>query len=99
MKHIYGKTNIISHKNRPNIFINELKMYIDYLKKDMEEFSGKITAAQIKKWKNFKENLLLGIEYYQNLLEKTEFFKSDLNIKCLLQYHTSILSKIEIPEN
>lgn len=99
VKHIYGKVNIISHKNRPNIFINELKMYIDYLKKDIEEFSGKITAAQIKKWKNYKENLLLGIEYYQNLLEQTEFFKSDLNIKCLLQYHTSILSKIEIPEN
>ncbi|SMP35223.1 hypothetical protein [Chryseobacterium profundimaris] len=99
VKHIYGRTNIISHKNRPNIFINEMKMYIDYLKKDIEEFSGNITTAQIKKWKTFKENLLKGIDYYQDLLEKTEFFKSDLNIKCLLQYNKSVLSKIIIPEN
>lgn len=99
VKHIYGRTNIISHKNRPNIFINEMKMYIDYLKKDIEEFSGNVTAAQVKKWKNFKENLLQGVEYYQDLLEKTNFFKSDLNIKCLLQYNKSIISKIVIPEN
>lgn len=99
VKHIYGRKNIISHKNRPNIFINEMKMYIDYLKKDIEEFSGNVTAAQVKKWKNFKENLLQGVEYYQDLLEKTNFFKSDLNIKCLLQYNKSIISKIVIPEN
>ncbi|MEA1848638.1 hypothetical protein U9K52_06915 [Chryseobacterium sp. MHB01] len=99
VKHIYGRSNVISHKNRPNIFVNEMKMYIDYLKKEIEEFSGNITAGQIKKWKNFKENLLQGIEYYENLLKKTDFFKTDLNIKCLLQYNKSILSGIVIPEN
>lgn len=99
VKHIYGKTNIISHKNRPNVFINEMKMYIDYLKKDIEEFSGKITAGQIKKWNNFKTNLLEGINYYQNLLEKTDFFKTDLNIKCHLQHNKSRILQIVIPEN
>ncbi|WP_066434614.1 hypothetical protein [Chryseobacterium sp. CCH4-E10] len=99
VKHIYGKSNVISHKNRPNIFINELIMYINYLKKDIEEFSGNVTAAQVKKWKNFKENLLQGIEYYRNLLEQTEFFKKDLNIRCHLQYNKSALLEIVIPEN
>lgn len=99
VKHIYGKSNIISHKNRPNIFINELIMYINYLKKDIEEFSGNVTAAQVKKWKNFKDNLLQGIEYYRNLLEQTEFFKKDLNIRCHLQYNKSALLEIVIPEN
>jgi len=99
VKHIYGKSNIISHKNRPNIFINEMKMYIDYLKKDIEEFSGKITAGQIKKWNNFKANLLEGIKYYQDLLEKTDFFKTDLNIRCHLQHNKSRILQIEIPEN
>jgi hypothetical protein len=99
VKHIYGKSNVISHKNRPNIFINELIMYINYLKKDIEEFSGNVTAAQVKKWKNFKDNLLQGIEYYRNLLEQTEFFKKDLNIRCHLQYNKSALLEIVIPEN
>lgn len=99
VKHIYGRKNIISNKNRPNMFINEMKMYIDYLKKDIEDFSGKITAGQIKKWKNFKENLLEGIVYYESLLEKTDFFKTDLNIRCLLQSNRLRIEKITIPEN
>lgn len=99
VKHIYGRNNVISNKNRPNMFINEMKMYIDYLKKDIEDFSGKITAGQIKKWKNFKENLLEGIVYYESLLEKTDFFKTDLNIRCLLQSNRLRIEKITIPEN
>lgn len=99
VKHIYGRNNVISDKNRPNMFINEMKMYIDYLKKDIEDFSGKITAGQIKKWKNFKENLLEGIVYYESLLEKTDFFKTDLNIRCLLQSNRLRIEKITIPEN
>lgn len=99
VKHIYGRTNVISHKNRPNIFINEMKMYVDYLKKDIQEFSGNITAGQIKKWKSFRDNLLNGAVYYQSLLEKTDFFKTDLNIKCHLQYYQSKISQIIIPEN
>lgn len=99
VKHIYGRNNVISNKNRPNMFINEMKMYIDYLKKDIEDFSGKITAGHIKKWKNFKENLLEGIVYYESLLEKTDFFKTDLNIRCLLQSNRLRIEKITIPEN
>ncbi|SEM31138.1 hypothetical protein SAMN05421856_102335 [Chryseobacterium taichungense] len=98
VKHIYGKANVISHKSRPNIFINELKMYIDYLKNEIEEWRGNFTTGQIKKWKVFKENLLQGIDYYENLLQKTDFFKKDLNIKCHLQHSKILISKIEIPE-
>lgn len=98
VKHIYGKTNVISHKSRPNIFINELKMYVDYLKNEIEECYENVTAGQIKKWKVFKENLLKGIDYYENLLQKTDFFKKDLNIKCHLQHNKMLISKIEIPE-
>ncbi len=98
VRHIYGNVNVISHKSRPNIFINELKMYIDYLKNEIEEYCGNVSAGQIKKWKNFKENLLQGIIYYENLLGKTDFFKSDLNIKCHFQHSKSVIANIEIPE-
>lgn len=98
VRHIYGSANVISHKSRPNMFINEMKMYIDYLKNEIEEFCGNVTAGQIKKWKNFKENLLQGISYYENLLQKTDFFRNDLNIKCYLQHGKLLVSNIEIPE-
>ncbi|SDH82261.1 hypothetical protein SAMN05421846_102165 [Chryseobacterium taeanense] len=99
VKHIYGKTNVISHKARPNMFINEMKMYIDHLKNDINNFTGSITAGQIKKWKNFKENLLSGINYYENLLVISDYFKADLNIRCHLQHYKLIVSQIIIPEN
>ncbi|MFY7814447.1 MAG: hypothetical protein ACOVRK_04570, partial [Chryseobacterium taeanense] len=99
VKHIYGKTNVISHKARPNMFINEMKMYIDHLKNDISNFTGSITAGQIKKWKNFKENLLNGINYYENLLVTSDYFKADLNIRCHLQHYKLMVSQIVIPEN
>lgn len=98
VRHIYGNANIIAHKSRPNMFINEMKMYIDYLKNEIEELRDYVTSGQIKKWKNFKENLLQGITYYENLFQKTDFFKNDLNIKCYLQHGKSLVSNIVIPE-
>lgn len=99
VRHIYGKTNVISHKTRPNMFINELKMYVDHIKNDIINFTGNITAGQIKKWKNFRENLLDGIHYYESLFETSLYFRTDLNIKCHLQHYKLIISQIVIPEN
>jgi hypothetical protein len=36
VQHIYGNTNILSDNQRPNMFINELKMYVDYLKRKLQ---------------------------------------------------------------
>ncbi len=99
VKHIYGNDDILGPVNRPNMFINELKMYIDHLTKEIGDFSGTPTNSQIKKWNTFKENLLKGIEYYENLFLKTEFFKTDLNIFRQLKENKNILLEIEIPGN
>lgn len=76
-KHIYGNTNILSDLYRPNIFINELKMYVDHLKKGMQESLRDSNAINQKKWKTFKQNLLNGIAYYEDLLENTSFFQPE----------------------
>jgi len=54
VQHIYGNANLISDKNRPNMFVKELKMYVDYLKNELANCSETITSAQIKKWQTFK---------------------------------------------
>lgn len=77
VQHIYGNTNVLGNKERPNIIINELRMYVDYIRNEIFNFSEPITNTQIKKWKAFKTNLLNGIQYYQNLLATSTYFKDD----------------------
>ncbi|MBP7982883.1 MAG: hypothetical protein KAY94_03020, partial [Kaistella sp.] len=75
VQHIYGEKNVMPQNGRPNLFINELKMYVDYLKNEIEDFSESFTNAQVKKWKTFKTNLTDGVEYYEKLFSETAFFK------------------------
>jgi hypothetical protein len=99
VKHIYGTTSVLGKINRPNVFINELKMYVDYLKNEVDEVSNEITSGQIKKLKAFKSNLLDGIEYYTNLFTRTKFFKTDfVNIQNQLYEYKNAVLGIEIPE-
>lgn len=74
-QHIYGKTNIINETiSRPNMFVNEIKMYVDYLKEELGNISENASLAQLKKLKNFQANLLEGINYYRDLFDHSTFF-------------------------
>ena len=99
VKHIYGNTNILSHTQRPNMFINELKMYVDYLRKEITESSVQITHSQTKKWNTFKKNILEGIEYYHDLFKGSSFFGNGLStINLQLQEYKLQLTAIEVPQ-
>lgn len=74
IQHIYGNTNVLRDSYRPNMFINELKMYVDFLKKGMQESF----SENEKKWNTFRKNLLEGIDYYQNLFKNTSFFQKEI---------------------
>ncbi|MCV2487468.1 hypothetical protein OD917_21215 [Flavobacterium sp. SH_e] len=78
IQHIYQGKSVIRSK-RPNLFIKELKMYVEYFRNEIHSISGELTTAQLKKWNSFKSNLLDGIEYYKNLFESTTVFKGDLD--------------------
>lgn len=68
VNHIYGKIDLLNKVNRPNMFINELNLYVEHYKKEMEIHARNLND---KKWKylvKFKEQLLLGIEYYRELI-------------------------------
>tara|TARA_R110000787_G_scaffold15134_9_gene46891 strand:+ start:6701 stop:8494 length:1794 start_codon:yes stop_codon:yes gene_type:complete len=67
--HIYGKENVISRTDRPNMFIKELNIYIDYLKNKLEETKGVLDRKQTKYFSNFLANLTEGISYYFNIFE------------------------------
>ncbi len=67
--HIYGRLNLLNSTYRPNMFIKELKMYIDYLKNEIQK-SAQPTDKQIAYFNEFKKNLFEGIEYYRTLIPK-----------------------------
>tara|TARA_R110000868_G_scaffold110906_2_gene299915 strand:- start:2652 stop:4457 length:1806 start_codon:yes stop_codon:yes gene_type:complete len=99
VQHIYGNGTVLHTEGRPNMFVKELKMYIDYLKNEIATVSASITAGQIKKWKLFKNNLLEGISYYENLFATPFFVKDFVNSKIdLLDQYKTEIENIKIPE-
>src|SRR5665811_1102570 len=66
--HIYGRRNILTQTNRPNMFIAELHLYIDYLKEQLEDDIQPEQFSKKKKYyASFYQNLRDGIMYYQQL--------------------------------
>ncbi|WP_394776879.1 hypothetical protein [Flavobacterium sp.] len=96
--HIYGNNSVLRTENRPNLFVKELKMYVDYFRNEIENISGDITNSQLKKWNTFKSNIFEGIEYYDNLLSSSLYFRNDLSkIKKDFDFYKSELAEIKIP--
>ncbi|TDE14594.1 hypothetical protein [Dyadobacter psychrotolerans] len=70
VKHIYGKVNLLDSVNRPNMFINELNLYIEYYKKGIEQQATQLNDKKKKYFQKFKDQLLLGLDYYKELVPK-----------------------------
>jgi len=66
--HIYGQANLLEEVERPNIFINELNLYIDYLKKDLAGYMKNLNEKKGKYLVKFKDQLHQGIDYYKQLI-------------------------------
>lgn len=99
VQHIYGNASVLRVTNRPNLFVKELKMYIDYLINEIKEVSSEVTLAQIKKLQAFKNNLAEGIAYYETLFSSIHFFESSVNeIQKQLNFYKEKLTEIKIPE-
>lgn len=65
--HIYGRSNMITRIDRPNMFIKELTIYIDFLKNSIEQTRVSMTNKQEKYLLTFVKNLNEGINYYYRL--------------------------------
>ena len=96
VNHIYGRVNVMPFENRPNLFIKEIELYFDYLKKEIEDHTD-ITNAVLKKWNNFKANLILGIDYYENLLSQKNSFDKSETTREKLSFWKKNITEIEVP--
>jgi len=83
INHIYGRANLLTSPERVHMFIEELKLYVEHLREEMEDFSNGIASRTPKYFSEFKQNLMEGISYYRTAArelvdEKRERFLSDL---------------------
>lgn len=85
--HIYGRSKMLTSNNRPNMFIKELNIYLDYYKKQIEDIQAEMTKKQEKYLQSFAYNLNEGIQYYDNLFRSLKDTFNDTK--------STILSELE----
>jgi hypothetical protein len=68
VKHIYGQVNLLENVQRPNLFVNELNLYIEHLRKDLHIHLKGWTEKKEKYLIKFNQQLQSAISYYKNLL-------------------------------
>lgn len=92
---IYGRNNVIDRKDRPNLFLKELNMYLDYLKEKVDELKIKENEREEKYLQGFAGNLKSGIAYYRELFDKPPF-KGQPGIQEKLDEALSIIETQEV---
>jgi hypothetical protein len=75
--HIYGRTNLLAHKKRPNMFVKELQLNIGYLKSKILETKFNGSLRIYKQLQVFNENLMKGIDFYIQLFSETVFLSGN----------------------
>jgi hypothetical protein len=99
VNHIYGKINLLNDTYRPNMFVKELGIYIDYLKNEIEDSVETINGRKLKYFEEFKSNLLSGIGYYDTLVkemkEESENYKNKMKEE--LEKHVFHIHSISLP--
>jgi len=84
--HIYGRFNILNARYRSHFFVNELRMYVDYLKKELDKNVDSLSEKQRSYFSSFKGNLLNGIEYYKGILSNMHQEAEDFKKKMALEF-------------
>lgn len=96
--HIYGRSNVISRTDRPNMFIKELSCYIDFLKVKIEGTKAPSTNEQEEYLLAFEKSLNEGIDYYYGLFAdlKGRFERTKADILNALDVGRETLSRLRL---
>ncbi|MEP1490451.1 MAG: hypothetical protein ABJK28_18680 [Algibacter sp.] len=94
--HIYGRANMITRTDRPNLFIKELHIYIDFLKNKLTEARASMTKKEEKYLVTFTTNMKAGVSYYQSLFNDVKHAFTDIKTGVLNELDKSELTLNEI---
>ncbi|WP_299781798.1 hypothetical protein [uncultured Formosa sp.] len=78
--HIYGEIKNLVAPKRPNIFVKELTIYVDYITQKFNDSPVISNKREEKYFLTFINNLKEGVNYYEGLLEDTkDYFEASKN--------------------
>ncbi len=66
--HIHGRTDLLAGVDRPHMFMKELSLYVDHLKRELQQAGQAVTVRQQRYFAGFRSNLEEGMRYYTELL-------------------------------
>ncbi len=70
VNHIYGRLCLLVNSERPHMFVEEMRLNLDYLKEEIRRFSHRFSNRPQSFFETFKMGLLDGIDYYQDLTKQ-----------------------------
>ena len=98
--HIYGRIQLMTVSDRPNMFINEIRMNIDHLKMEIQKAFNTISAREQARFATYRANLQEGIDYYKSLVpqlvKETERYREIMRSQ-LLELEEELM-QIVIPD-
>jgi hypothetical protein len=98
--HIYGRFNLLTDHQRPNMFLKELSLYIDYFQNKMDEHTRQGSTHTEAFFATFHQNLMDGIEYYKELipeiLEEAEHVRARMEEE-LAALEERLLTSVVVP--
>jgi hypothetical protein len=90
ISHIYGRINLLAGVSRPHMFVQELKLNMEFLRREMEKLPA--LPEPPKHIKEMLENLLTGIDYYRRLVRSVAVEQPARFMSDLTALHESLLN-------
>ncbi len=75
--HIYGRANLPINSERPHMFLKEISLHLDRLKKDMDRRRQGLADVKNKSSEEIRNNLMDGIRQYHRLASQIASDKKD----------------------
>ena len=89
--HIYGRSNMVTRTDRPNVFIKELSLYITHLQDKLDDVKATIDKKQLRSLTKFKKNLEDGIRYYDEIFTTQKQF--------FVEHKEALLNALQVEQN
>ncbi|MFH2034806.1 MAG: hypothetical protein ABIJ45_00240 [Candidatus Zixiibacteriota bacterium] len=89
--HIYGRQSHSNNISVRHFLLNELSLYVEYLKKELDNFSNGMTIRTPQYFDEFLANLKNGVQYYSELAnnfgknQKERFIKDLEDLKAEME--------------
>jgi hypothetical protein len=65
--HIYGRTFVLSSKNRPHMFIRELQLYVEFLRGEVVKLSRGLISRTSGQLEEIRQTLVDGVRHYRTV--------------------------------